>query len=175
MGNPSTKTRIDLTRHANALSVVSDNENGKLDEQENANVKSMFVPSTSCVISTLGRVGEALQTSTYWRRLHTRFRRTGFHLKMQTWRSHPASLHLAARKLDVPINHYLMVSDTPMNVSAARRAGACSAAVLCGFGQRNELERAGAHVTLERPAELTDVAFVTTSLQKPLEPKMEKR
>jgi len=70
---------------------------------------------------------------------------------------HPAPLLLAAQKLGVPIERCLMVGDTPVDVKAARRAGAWSAAVLCGFGQRDELERAGAHVVLHNTAGLTDI------------------
>jgi HAD superfamily hydrolase (TIGR01509 family) len=69
---------------------------------------------------------------------------------------HPAPLQLAANRLNVPIECCLMVGDTPVDVKAARRAGAWSAAVLCGFGQRDELEQAGAHVILEYTAELAD-------------------
>jgi phosphoglycolate phosphatase len=47
-----------------------------------------------------------------------------------------------------------MVGDTTVDVKAARRAGAWSAAVLCGFGERQELERAGAHVVLNSTADL---------------------
>jgi phosphoglycolate phosphatase len=48
-----------------------------------------------------------------------------------------------------------MVGDTRLDVLAARRAGAWSIGVLCGFGQRHELERAGAHVVLVETADLT--------------------
>ena len=35
-----------------------------------------------------------------------------------------------------------------------KRAGAWAVAVLCGFGEREELERAGAHMVLEQTADL---------------------
>ena len=47
-----------------------------------------------------------------------------------------------------------MVGDTTVDVHAARRAGAWSVGVLCGFGQRAELARAGAHLVLETTADL---------------------
>jgi phosphoglycolate phosphatase len=67
---------------------------------------------------------------------------------------HPAPIRLAAERLKVPIANCVMVGDTTVDVKAARRAGAWSAAVLCGFGERQELERAGAHVVLNSTADL---------------------
>lgn len=67
---------------------------------------------------------------------------------------HPAPIRLAAERLKVPIEKCVMVGDTTVDVRAARRAGAWSAAVLCGFGERYELEQAGAHVVLDSTADL---------------------
>jgi phosphoglycolate phosphatase len=67
---------------------------------------------------------------------------------------HPAPLRLAAERLKVPVANCVMVGDTAVDVRAARRAGAWSAAVLCGFGERRELEKAGAHVVLDSTADL---------------------
>ncbi len=47
-----------------------------------------------------------------------------------------------------------MVGDTTVDVRSARRAGSWSVAVLCGFGERDELERAGAHLILENTTDL---------------------
>jgi phosphoglycolate phosphatase-like HAD superfamily hydrolase len=68
---------------------------------------------------------------------------------------HPEPIHLAAQQLGVPVTNCLMVGDTTMDVLAARRAGAWSTAVLCGFGERRELARAGAHIILNSTADLT--------------------
>jgi HAD superfamily hydrolase (TIGR01549 family) len=70
---------------------------------------------------------------------------------------HPAPLRLAATKLGVPIRRCLTIGDTPVDVRAARRAGAWSAAVLCGFGQRAELVRAGAHLVLHSTGDLAAI------------------
>ena len=43
-----------------------------------------------------------------------------------------------------------MVGDTTVDVYAGKRAGAQTVGVLCGFGQRDELERAGADAVVER-------------------------
>lgn len=73
-----------------------------------------------------------------------------------TWRikPHPAPVLLAARLLDVPLVRCAMVGDTTVDVRAARRAGAWAVGVLCGFGEREELRRAGAHLILPSPADL---------------------
>ncbi len=68
----------------------------------------------------------------------------------------PEPVLLAAERLGLPATRCLMVGDTTVDVLAGRRAGAWSAAVLCGFGERAELARAGAHVILDSTAELAD-------------------
>jgi HAD superfamily hydrolase (TIGR01549 family) len=67
---------------------------------------------------------------------------------------HPEPVRRAAWALGVPVEHCLMIGDTTVDVLAAKRAGAMSIGVLCGFGERAELERAGADVILESTAEL---------------------
>jgi N-acetyl-D-muramate 6-phosphate phosphatase len=62
---------------------------------------------------------------------------------------HPAPVQLAARLLGFAPEHCLMVGDTTVDILAGKRAGAQTAGVLCGFGERAELERAGAGVVLE--------------------------
>jgi HAD superfamily hydrolase (TIGR01549 family) len=76
-----------------------------------------------------------------------------------TWRlkPHPAPIRHAARLLGVPVERCVMVGDTTVDVKAARRAGAWAVAVLCGFGEREELERAGAHVTPEHISHLSSL------------------
>lgn len=76
-----------------------------------------------------------------------------------TWRCkpHPAPIRHAACLLGVPVERCVMVGDTTVDVKAARRAGAWAVGVLCGFGRRAELERAGAHVVLEHTAQLTSL------------------
>jgi HAD superfamily hydrolase (TIGR01662 family) len=73
------------------------------------------------------------------------------------FKPHPAPLNLAAGRLGIPIERCLMVGDTTVDVRAARRAGAWSAAVLCGFGTRDELERAGADLVLDSVAGLVEI------------------
>lgn len=66
----------------------------------------------------------------------------------------PQPILLAAKRLNVPVKKCLMVGDTTVDIKAGRRAGAWTAGVLCGFGQRSDLERAGAHVILDSTADL---------------------
>jgi phosphoglycolate phosphatase len=76
-----------------------------------------------------------------------------------TWRlkPHPDPIREAARQLGVPIEHCVMVGDTTVDVKSARRAGAMSVAVACGFGERDELEQADADVVLECLSDLPSV------------------
>lgn len=76
-----------------------------------------------------------------------------------TWRlkPHPSPVRHAAKQLGVPVERCVMVGDTTVDVRSGRRAGAQTVAVLCGFGEREELERAGAHVVLEHTARLASL------------------
>ena len=76
-----------------------------------------------------------------------------------TWRlkPHPAPVRRAAQLLEVPVERCAMVGDTTVDVKSARRAGAWAVAVLCGFGEREELELAGAHVILEHTSHFSSL------------------
>jgi len=75
-----------------------------------------------------------------------------------TWRikPHPEPVLHAAEKLGLPAQDCLMVGDTTVDIKAALRAGAWACGVLCGFGEREELERTGAHLVLESTALLSN-------------------
>ncbi|MBC7240166.1 MAG: HAD-IA family hydrolase, partial [Chloroflexi bacterium] len=76
--------------------------------------------------------------------------------RQDVWRMkpHPEPVYKAARLLGVLPSRCLMVGDTRMDIRSARRAGAYAVGVLSGFGERGELERAGAHLILDRAASL---------------------
>ncbi len=78
--------------------------------------------------------------------------------RQDVWRMkpHPEPVYKAARLLGVPPSRCLMVGDTTMDIRSARRAGAYAVGVLSGFGERKELERAGAHLILDRAAGLVE-------------------
>jgi len=63
----------------------------------------------------------------------------------------------AAACLSVPPQACLVVGDTTVDIRAGRAAGAQTVAVLSGFGERTELQRAGADLILESVAELPEV------------------
>ena len=67
---------------------------------------------------------------------------------------HPQPVQFAAARLSLSPAHCLMVGDTTVDIHSARRAGAWSVGVLCGFGERPELEKAGAHAILDSTAQL---------------------
>lgn len=75
-----------------------------------------------------------------------------------TWRikPHPSPILHTAAKLSIPVERCLMVGDTTADIRAARAAGAHTAGVLCGFGDREELERAGADLILDTTSDLLD-------------------
>lgn len=72
----------------------------------------------------------------------------------------PAPVLFAAARLGLPVEKCVMVGDTTVDVLSARRAGAWSVGVLCGFGERDELKKCGAHLILESTAELVGEAVL---------------
>ena len=77
---------------------------------------------------------------------------------------HPEPVRAAACLLDVAPSRCLLVGDTIMDIRAAKRAGAIAVGVLSGFGERKELERAGADLILDRAAQLLDYFTPTGQL-----------
>ena len=78
---------------------------------------------------------------------------------------HPEPVRKAAKLLKVTPDVCLMVGDTTNDVLAARRAGAYAIGVLSGFGERCEMERAGADLILERASELLAEPFFAPTPQ----------
>jgi phosphoglycolate phosphatase-like HAD superfamily hydrolase len=70
---------------------------------------------------------------------------------------YPDPVLYAAARLGVPPAECLMVGDTTLDVRAGKAAGAQTVGVLCGFGERRELERAGADLILESTSLLADL------------------
>ena len=67
---------------------------------------------------------------------------------------HPQPVLYAAEQLGLAPEACVMVGDTPVDVLSGCRAGAWAVGVLCGFGEKDELWRAGAHVVLPSTADL---------------------
>lgn len=63
---------------------------------------------------------------------------------------------VAAEKLGVKIGNCIIVGDSPWDLLAGRRMKALGVGLLCGGYAQEELERAGAHLVYEDPAELLE-------------------
>lgn len=68
---------------------------------------------------------------------------------------HPEPVRHAAGVLGLSPERCVVVGDTTIDVEAAKKAGARAIGVLCGFGERAELEAAGADFILNSTAELS--------------------
>ena len=66
---------------------------------------------------------------------------------------HPEPVLLAIRQLGLQADQCVMVGDTPVDILAARAAGTRAVGVLCGFGQRRELQ--DADIVLDSTTNLT--------------------
>lgn len=73
-----------------------------------------------------------------------------------TWRlkPHPQPIRHAANLLGLSPSQCVMVGDTSLDIRSAKAAGAYAIGVLCGFGEREELLRAGADLVLENTSDL---------------------
>jgi len=69
----------------------------------------------------------------------------------------PDPILWASEKMKIPTERCLMVGDTSVDIQAGRSAGTQTIGVLCGFGEREELSRKGAHLILESTADLERV------------------
>lgn len=70
---------------------------------------------------------------------------------------HPHPIIWTADQLGVPPQSLLVVGDTTVDIRAGRAAGAQTAGILSGFGERKELVEAGADVILERTLDLANL------------------
>ena len=68
----------------------------------------------------------------------------------------PQPVLYAAEKLNLAPEKCVMVGDTTVDVLSARRAGAWAVGVLCGFGEREELEKSGAQLILDSTGEIVN-------------------
>ncbi len=70
---------------------------------------------------------------------------------------YPDPLRWVAARMGVTTQACLMVGDTKVDILCGKKAGAQTVGVLCGFGERGELIRAGADATLDNTAELAEL------------------
>jgi len=67
---------------------------------------------------------------------------------------YPDPILWSAAQMGVPPRACLMIGDTRVDIQAGKAAGAQTVGVLSGFGERQELERAGADLILNSATEL---------------------
>jgi phosphoglycolate phosphatase-like HAD superfamily hydrolase len=70
---------------------------------------------------------------------------------------YPDPIQWVAAKMGVAPSACLMVGDTVPDIQSGKKAGAQTVGVLCGFGERPELEKAGADMILNSTADLDDI------------------
>lgn len=78
-------------------------------------------------------------------------------LSAEHTKPYPDPVLLAAKQMDTPPKHCLMIGDTTVDIRAGKSAGAQTVGVLCGFGEEPELRRIGADLILERTPLLADL------------------
>jgi phosphoglycolate phosphatase len=133
----------------------------------------LLIEGTKPMLETLAaRYPLALVTSRGWRNaeafleqfeLRPYFKVVVSALTAPRIKPHPAPVLHAARELGVPVENCAMIGDTTVDIHAGRRAGAQTVGVLSGFGERDELERAGANLILNKAAELAEVLLRQTA------------
>ncbi len=69
---------------------------------------------------------------------------------------YPDPIHHAAALAGVRSDECLMIGDTTVDILSAKKAGAQSIGVLCGFGVEAELRKAGADLILDHTAMVSD-------------------
>lgn len=70
---------------------------------------------------------------------------------------YPDPILWAASQMGVTADACLMVGDTLVDIRSGKTAGAQTAGVLCGFGERQELEMAGADLILDTTTDLSGI------------------
>lgn len=69
---------------------------------------------------------------------------------------YPDPILWAARQMGIAPENCLMIGDTVVDIQAGQAAGAQTVGVLCGFGELDELQTAGANVILQSTANLSE-------------------
>ena len=75
---------------------------------------------------------------------------------------YPDPIQYAARAMGLEPRDCLMIGDTTVDILAGKRAGAQTVGLLCGFGTKRELQKAGADVILSDLEELRALLFTVS-------------
>jgi HAD superfamily hydrolase (TIGR01509 family) len=104
------------------------------------------------IVSARGRLG----TEAFLKQfdLATRFTAVATSQTCRHTKPYPDPVFWAADQMGIPPANCLMVGDTVVDIRAGRAAGAQTVGVLCGFGTRRELDRAGADLILKTTSDL---------------------
>ncbi len=78
-------------------------------------------------------------------------------LSAEHTKPYPDPILLAAKMMNTAPENCLMIGDTTVDIRAGKSAGAQTAGVLCGFGERPELEKMGANIILSDTTKLIEV------------------
>jgi phosphoglycolate phosphatase-like HAD superfamily hydrolase len=76
---------------------------------------------------------------------------------------YPDPVLWAAKQMGLAPENCLMIGDTTVDIRAGKAAGAQTVGVLCGFGTRAELEKAGADLIIITTSELTNHLLLENS------------
>lgn len=112
------------------------------------------------VVSARGEVGTLAFLEQY--SLHGFFRSVVTAQTCLYTKPYPHPIQKAAEEMGVRPEECLMIGDTTVDIRAGRAAGAQTAGLLCGFGQEEELRRAGADIILPTPFDLIRVLLDQT-------------
>ncbi|MBN2550855.1 MAG: HAD family hydrolase [Anaerolineales bacterium] len=69
---------------------------------------------------------------------------------------YPDPVLWAAQRMETPPQACLMIGDTIVDIQAGKAAGAQTIGVLCGFGERDELQRQGADLILDSTPDMLE-------------------
>lgn len=128
--------------------------------------KYQLVPGTMDTLEFLGRffplavVSAGSHTGTHGFLetfgLHKFFKAVATSQTCKFTKPFPHPVIWAAGQMGVDPRNCLMIGDTVVDIKAGKAAGAQTVGVLCGFGERDELEKAGADLILNSPVELLE-------------------
>lgn len=86
--------------------------------------------------------------------LHNFFKAVATSQTCQFTKPFPHPVIWAAGQMGIDPHNCLMIGDTVVDIKAGKAAGCQTVGVLCGFGERDELEKAGADLILDSPVDL---------------------
>lgn len=125
-----------------------------------------ILPGARELLQHLSKIGLPWTVATSGERAQTEKLVKGLHLPkslpivtgddVENAKPAPDIFLLASEKLGVSIGDCIIVGDSPWDLLAGRRMKALGVGLLCGGYAKDELERAGAHLVYDDPADLLE-------------------